>query len=62
MYFHRCLLQKIVEWWDKAEDWGIVEGFKEDAGRMYCCLPGIVQHIGEEGVHSKKGDPYDKAV
>lgn len=61
MYFHRNMLDKIRNWWDINQDWGVVHGLKKEGGRMYCCFPGVVQHIGQRGNNSRP-NMYDKAV
>lgn len=61
MHFHRDLLQKIRNWWNLNLDWGVVHGLRDENGHMYCCLPGVVEHIGQYGDHSRP-DAYDKAV
>lgn len=61
MYFHRDMLQKIRDWWDINRDWGVVDGLKAEGGQLYCCYPGVVQHIGKYGDNSRPGK-YDKAI
>lgn len=60
MFFHKSLTYKILNWWDKGEDWGIVREFKKEKGEFFSTKPSIIQHIGKIG-HNSNGIKYDKS-
>ena len=62
MFFHKSLLKKIRDWWNRGLDWEICYGLKRNNGRIFCTKPSIVDHIGEIGDNSGGKDKYDKAI
>lgn len=62
MFFHKSLIKKIRDWWNRGQDWEICYGLKGEGGRIFCAKPSIIDHIGIIGDNSSGIDKYDKAI
>ena len=62
MFFHKSLLKKIKDWWNKGQDWGICSGLKKENGRIFCTKPSFIDNIGLIGDNSYGKYKYDKSI
>ena len=62
MFFHKSLLKDIRNLWNLNEDWGIVDNFKKQYGKLFSINPGIIKHIGIYGTNSNGINFYDKEL